>query len=448
MSSKANRSLPVVAAEDYRHAVAGELWELRPVAIAGPIEYRSSPRANSPEAIRYLAETALQTPIDFPAIGNAILDGDHVALAVDPNVPRLGEVIAGVLRVMNACGAGRVSIVLWPEACQACYQTLHTRFQNDAADAATENNSRGHSMTVTVTRHTPRDRSEMRYVAADAAAEAVYLARELVDADFAIPIVAARSIDAVEGLDRANVFPMFADASTMQRFQLENSKQEFEAMAREVGWLLGVQLILLVSSDASGNVARIISGTPDSIRGELDTLHAEEKEARENETRPQAGLIVAALDGDASVQTWANVARAVIAASRHVEGEGTIVIWSELSQAPSAIWQREITRCSDADDSEHADEHSAEHSQDSPSREFADWSSEAALARRLGGLLQSHRIFLHSELADDEVESLGLGVLASVEELSRLGQAFQGAGVLRAAQFQDASIVRFPSPSN
>ncbi|MEP1647935.1 MAG: transcriptional regulator, partial [Rhodopirellula bahusiensis] len=86
-------SLPVVSAQDYRGAVEGELWELRPAAVAGSFSARSQPVNDSPEAIAKLAESMLQTPADFPTVVEAIVPGDHVALAVDPNVPRISDVL-------------------------------------------------------------------------------------------------------------------------------------------------------------------------------------------------------------------------------------------------------------------------------------------------------------------------------------------------------------------
>ncbi|TWT74244.1 transcriptional regulator [Allorhodopirellula solitaria] len=457
--SKPRFSLPVVAAEDYRHAVAGEPWELCPVAITGPIAYRSAPRDDSVEATRQLAETSLRTPLDYPDIRNAILAGDHVALAVDPNVPRVAEVIAGVLRVLESCQAGRVSIVLWQEASDACYQALTERFQtgipSDAISKDSETDrgvtSGGHAA-VTVTRHLPRDRREMRYVAADADAEAVYLARDLVDADFTLPIVAARACDAAERMDKANVFPMFADASTMQRYQTTVSLEESERMAQEVGWLLGVQLLVMVSSNAAGSVARILTGTPDAIRSELDTLHADERDHMgEHETRPVAEMVVAALDGDTNVQTWANVARAAIAANRHTEGDSAIVVWSQLQEPPSAVWQHEfsdrpgsegpLSTSSDDPDREPATEITE------PGADFSDWSTDRALARKLAELIAANRVFLHSRLADADVEALGIGIISSVEELHRLGQTCQAAGMLRAAHYQAACIARTETAS-
>ncbi len=457
-SSKPKVSLPVVAAEDYRHAVAGEPWELCPVAITGPIQYRSAPRDDSLEAIRHLAEISLRTPLDYPAITDAILAGDHVALAVDPNVPRVAEVLAGVLDILKTCESGRVSIVLWPEASDGCLESLVQRFQTvapkevESVDTASIDTA---ITAITVTRHAPRDRREMRYVAADADAEAIYLARDLVDADFTLPIVTARASDAAERSDKAAVFPMFADASTMQRYQTIVSPDESEKMAEEVGWLLGVQLLMMVSSDAAGGAARILTGTPEAVRGELDTLHADELgDNGEHETRPLAELVVAALDGDGNVQTWANVARAAVAASRHTEGNAAIVIWSQLHERPSPLWQQELSDRRDLVDS-HDDEidDSRDNLADEPGNEiaehapaaandFADWSTDRAWARKLAKLLEANRVFLHSELDDADVESLGIGIVSSVEELHRLGQTCQAAGMLRAAQFQASSVAR------
>src|SRR6056297_1607006 len=180
-------ALPVVNARDYRHAVPGEMWELLPASITGPVTRRSQPTDASAEAICQLTQGALQAPIDFPPIGDAVLAGDHVALAVDPNVPRAADVIDGGLSMLKVCGAGRVSIVMWPETPDGLLRELRERFQNfkpiQIGRAASGDEDRAISgrvddgeMQVHVAVHQPGDRSGMRYVAADADAEAIYMA--------------------------------------------------------------------------------------------------------------------------------------------------------------------------------------------------------------------------------------------------------------------------------
>ncbi|WP_404308617.1 transcriptional regulator [Neorhodopirellula lusitana] len=459
-------SLPVVAASDYRNAVPGEMWEMSPVCIAGPISYRSQPQDASPQAIAALAASTLQAPVDFPAVVDAIVPGDHVALAVDPYVPSVEAILAGVLDKLTQTDVGRVSVVLWPETPDELLAQLQERFQNFDPDTDEAPPSTG-TPAIRVTRHEPRKRSELRYVAADADGEPMYLARDLVDADLTIPIMSARAADAIERADKTGVFPMFADGSTIRRYQRgelpevpkeehgdeedeaepeARSVEEIDAMdafadepepkpdsidasfaaINEVGFLLGVQLVMIVSSDAAGGVERILAGTPDSIRHELETLHA----VVENETRPTAPLVIAALDGDASAQTWPNVARAAIASARHLEGAGTIVIWSRLNHAAPAVWTSELPqRRSDAVVLTAEDD-------------FDDWQADRVLARKLATLLTDHRILLYSELDASEVESLGLGVISSVAELKKLGESHHSAGVIRAAQFHDSAVAR------
>lgn len=456
-------SLPVVGAADYRHAVAGETWELSPASISGPIDYRSAPRDESPASIAKLAAASLATPMDFPAIDAAILPGDHVALAVDPNVPQVESVIEGVVDTLVGCGAGRISIVLWPEASDAIVDRLKTRFQNTepGASHAPEHDRSDSTPIITVARHRARVRGELRYVAADADAEAIYLSRDLVDADLMLPIVVARAADAIERLDKTGVFPMFADSSTMRRYQggimptvvdpesdnesnstdsdpdadddVSNvpprSFDASDAAVNEVGFLLGVQVMMIVCSNAAGGVGRILAGTPDAIRHEMETLHA----VADHETSPQAELVVAAIDGDASVQTWSNVARAAIAAAKHLQGDGTIVVWSRLNTNAGRAWQEELTTSQSTNETSSPDD-------------FDDWPTDRVLARKLATLLSDHRILLHFDrggpLGDADVESLGLGVIASVEELRNLGQSHRGGGVIRAAHYHAPSVAR------
>ena len=197
--------------------------------------------------------------------------------------------------------------------------------------------------------------------------------------------------------------------------------------------------MVVVSANASGTVGSLIAGTPDSIRHELETLHA----VKDVETRPTADLVVAALDGDTIVQTWPNIARAAIAAANHVQGDGTIVVWSRVNHRPSQVWQDELS--SGAERSS-ATAYTAETSKD----DFDDWTTERVLARQLATLLSDYRIMLYCELDDQftsaDVEKLGLGVIDSVEQLRRLGESFQGAGMIRAAHFHSPSIARLTHP--
>ncbi|EKJ99419.1 hypothetical protein RBSH_05303 [Rhodopirellula baltica SH28] len=448
-------SLPVVSAQDYRGAVEGELWELRPAAVAGSFSARSQPVNGSPEAIAKLAESMLQTPVDFPTVVEAIVPGDHVALAVDPNVPRVSDVLQGVLSTLVKANAGKVSVVLWHEADESLAERLQEELE--AVQAGQETLK---PMKVEVVRHEPHRRESLRYIVADENAEAVYLAKDLVDADFTLPILSARARDAINNIDPTGIFPLFADAATQHRYQTGVTTEPSEA-----AWLLGVQVMMLVSADAAGELGRLIAGTPDALRHELTNLYASGETADQeswdseesastsaaiSETVPTAEMVVAALDGDEASQTWANLARAAIAAGRHVTPGGTIVIWSQVKTSPSPVWLRELGQPpigieSNAEEAELDDADSQPNGSDDLDQDtaFKNWNAETPLARKWNQLIADGHVLLHCQLDDDMVESLGMGVIHSIEELRTLGARLSGAGVLRAAHYHTESIVAF-----
>jgi len=443
-----------VGAEQYRPALqrpeTSAVWERPPVVVGGPIAGRSAPAGPTETHVVELAAASLLAPIDFPAVGEAIVPGDTVALAVDPTVPQLAGVLTGLGRTLTSVGAGRLVVVLWEEASDSLVDQLQ-RVLDEAAGGWRDQVAApvlDKPFTVQVVRHRPDSRGDLRYVAADDDAEPIYLARELVDADMAISVMAARREDAIAGADPTGIYPTFADLASQRRYQqsLASSRPS------PFGWLLGIQLATLVSADAAGGVGRIVSGTPAALRDELATLHAVESD--ESEQSLTAELIVAALDGDAAAQSWDNIARAAVAAGRRVQPGGAIVIWSRVRQAPDPVWQRELTRPEDGPDDgrdsdpigpeqdpTEADEESSSESslttQHSPGRRGG-----ATNARALAQVCRDHRVWLHSELDRQDVEQWGLGVVDSIDELSHLAEQFPGAGVLRAAQFHAESVLR------
>ena len=174
---------------------------------------------------------ALQHPDDFPALEAAIVPGDRVALAIDPGVPQINEIIRGVMKVISQTNAGGVDIVLWDEATDETAEQL--RHETDAA--------------CEVTRHISDARESLRYLAADESADPIYLNRRLVDADFILPIVTARPLDKLSGYDLSGIFPTLSDSATRIRHREARSLCSKTAANREpphLAWLLGVQLQL------------------------------------------------------------------------------------------------------------------------------------------------------------------------------------------------------------
>ncbi|WP_147866621.1 nickel-dependent lactate racemase family protein [Stieleria maiorica] len=357
---------------------------------------------------------ALSAPDDFPPIEAAIVAGDHVALAVDPNVPDVDAVIEGALRMLRSTPAERIEVVVWDEATEQTLQRIRA--------AAGEH---------TVVSHQCDVRESLCYLAADVDAEPIYLNRALVDADFVLPIVAVRPNNVSQRRDLTGVFPALSDSATRTRFADKVSSgvasspamKSGNTIAEEVPWLLGVQLILSVTANSDGAAGEIHAGTIDAIAKRITpTLR------RPDPVPPPAELVVAALDGDAQQQTWENVARAADAALAYALPDATIVIWSSLDQPPEGAL---LSIDSDSDDEGH--EASAEFGDASETLPPRDRFSD--LARTLKRVSEKHRLMLHSNLPREVIEPLGIGVIESPHELANLSRHFQSCGVLRAASY-------------
>ncbi|PAY19565.1 hypothetical protein CKO51_10625 [Rhodopirellula sp. SM50] len=355
---------------------------------------------------------ALTAPDDFPPIEAAIVAGDRVALAVDPNVPDVDAVIEGVLRMLRSTPAEHIEIVVWDEATDQTLQRIRA--------AAGEH---------TVIPHQSDIRESLCYLAADVDAEPIYLNRALVDADFVLPIVAIRPFNLSQRRDLTGVFPSLSDSATRTRFadKISSGVASSPAMksgntiAEEVPWLLGVQLILGVTANSNGAAGEIHAGTLEALAKRITpTLR------RPDPVPPAAELVVAALDGDAQQQTWENVARAADAALAYALPDATIVIWSSLDQPPEGA-----LLAIDHDDEDPPE--TTQHGDDSETLPPRDRFSE--LARTLKRVAEKHRLMLHSNLPREVVEPLGLGVIESPHELANLSRHFQSCGVLRAASF-------------
>ena len=72
-------------------------------------EYETGTRNNCPDVPKHTFN-ALQRPDDFPPINAALVSGDRVALAVDPNVPSVVEVIQGTMKALGQTEAGEIDI--------------------------------------------------------------------------------------------------------------------------------------------------------------------------------------------------------------------------------------------------------------------------------------------------------------------------------------------------
>ena len=354
----------------------------------------------------------LQRPTDFPPIDAAIIPGDRVALAVDPNIPQLCDVILGAVKTIGATEAGDIDVVLWDEATDATLAAV----RDVVGDSAT------------VIRHNSSHRESVRFLGADDDAEPIYVNRAIVDADFVLPIIAHRTEISDETRDSTGIFPAFADSHTRARYRdrgAESSEASSLSDQPHIAWLMGIQFLLCVTANSDGTVASLQAGTPEAIRKATPLSNDQA-----DEFPPRASCVIASLDGRTQQQTWANAVRAIVSASRFVEPNGTIVLWTEIETEPNGYLAcvSEIDGYEDLQSDEPLEPRG-------DTDDFSPWDESVGLASAIARIASEHRIMVHSQIDRETIEPMGLGVVEDVDQLIQLSKSFDSCGVLRAAQY-------------
>ena len=377
---------------------------------------------------------ALQCPVDFPPLDVAVVEGDRVALAVDANLPQLSEVVIGVVRSLRGTNATHVDVVLTDEATAATVDSVrHALIESGLSDHAS------------VDRHVSTDRESLRYLGADADALPWYVNRQLVDADVVLPIVTARPGQSDGLQDLTGIYPEFTDSATRNRFRDAFSQIAASGMSapeNQIPWLIGIQLMMTVTANQAGHARSIVAGTPKSL-----AVASPGSKSNQHETPSAAAIVIASTDGEAQQQTWANAARAAVAASRLARPGGTIMVWSDIREPPSDSVLRILESNDDshwADAANSADPGSDEAgSMDDPSdsETLPPWDESIGIALAFSKVMVDHRVVIRSRLEPEVVESLGFGSLKSVDQLRRYLGSFETCGVLRAAQFAGGSAL-------
>lgn len=400
-----------------------EIWEFRPHRGPAIVDVRKA------------VTECVESPCDFPAISQAVVEGDRVVLAVDGNIPSVAEVVAGVVDALPLQTLAHLSVLLSQETSP---QTLV-----EVVDAVAD---RGDVLV-----HDPQNREQHGYLAANAAAEPIYLNRQLIEADLAIPIITARPAGSLDpNVMDGGVMPAFADADTQNRLRQETiaAGGADDREAAEAAWLLGVQMLVAVMPTARAEVAQVFAGTPAGVRRQTDLANAANHRAdvahradiseqgREDtaEQEPaavalahdapacsrKAELVFACLDGDRQQQSWQNVARALHVARHLINPGGTIVVTSHLA-APIG---RSLRRLASTEDWEKTQKRLAR-----------DAGPDTLAATLISQLRQEGRVLLMSDLAAEQIESLGIGAIETPEQINRLIRGHATCAVIRSAQF-------------
>ncbi|HEV2969792.1 MAG TPA: lactate racemase domain-containing protein [Pirellulales bacterium] len=384
--------------------------DIEPAALLAECHAPRGVAVADPAAV---VSAALADPLDFPPLRRAVIPGDRVVLALEPELPQAPALVSSVISTLLEAGAAAADICVLQSRGGHSVTADSLRFRLPAE--CTEK--------IDFVGHDPRDRGQLSYLAANEDGEPIYVNRRLFDADVVLPIGCLRLATTPDyfGINAA-VYPTFSDAATLDRFRATVAACEPNGIARrrheanDVAWRLGIMLTVQIVPAAAGGVLHVLAGSLESVERRGSELC---KSAWDFEVPRRADLIVAAIEG-VDQQTWENFGRAVAAASRAVADDGAIAICTELDTEPGPALEW-LGRARDLPDAlRHI---RRQHTADAPA------------AHELAQALKRGRVYLMSRLDESVVENLGMAPVAVEADIGRLARRYRSCVLLANAQY-------------
>ncbi|GIT28803.1 MAG: hypothetical protein Ct9H300mP1_08490 [Planctomycetaceae bacterium] len=134
-------------------------------------------RREAPEQLETLESSiraALTTPLDFPPLEQAVIPGDRIVIALDADTPAADRILAAIWDVLALRDVEPDDVlVLQP-------RSSHPGAPADPRSALTRNVASRISWQI----HDPDEAEGGQYLATSSSGERVYLAAELIEADW------------------------------------------------------------------------------------------------------------------------------------------------------------------------------------------------------------------------------------------------------------------------
>lgn len=343
---------------------------------------------------------ALESPVDFPPLRQALTADDRLAIVISENYRPLPDLLAPLLEYIQQTGVQleRITLVCPPRLPGVTPPPWHEELPSQYA-------------AIQVEEHDPKNRARLCYLAGTRAGRRLYLNRTLVEADQII-IVSPASYDPVLGYGGGfgDLFPALADEETRYTFArraMEEPPGEKAnpalREAEEVGWLLGVPFWLAAIPGHGDGIREIIAGPLATIfarvRASLDASHRYNFPWR-------AEVVVTSISGDPRWHSFEDLTRALAAASRLVQHGGKIIALADVNPQSLGPAARQLEQFDDA-------VALLSHARREKLADVQSIWHLAVAARRA-------RLFLYGSFPEDLVEHMHATALSSLEEIQRL----------------------------
>jgi len=384
----------------------------------------SEPQTSSPGGRKSLSEviaSALDQPVDYPAVNEWMFPGDRVVIVLQANLPRPAEVVGVILDYCQREGIqlDDVLLVIAPVMAKQFGISANQLVQTEAEIANGEPPKilpvKIDSRSLNCQVHDQSNKFGLAYLAANEAGDAVHVNRLLVDADVVFPIGCPTSGNSAEGHD--TVYPDFGSIDRAEPFRARSdSAQQRADEIKLANDNLGSFFSLQVVFSPGGEASHALSGQRTQVVAAATEFANQQWTV---ESVQDADLVIATIEEPGREQTWDDFASAVISAAGAVEGDGPIVIWSKISQEPDPDTCRALQQ------------------------QFGQ-SETSALPKQLqsvASIAAERPVFLRSSLPQSSIEDLGVGFINDEDDVYRIAEKATMGVLLR-----DAHRINLKSP--
>lgn len=369
-----------------------------------------TPCSDLADAVR----SALDEPIGFPRLHQAVLPDDRVAVVLDLDTPEAPVLMAGIWAELSRSRLKPEQLTIVQPAVEENRNQYDPRVElpEEIRD------------TVTWRIHNAADDGACAYLASTAAGERLYLARDVTEADVVVT-VGQMTFDRLLGYrgTTTSLYPGLSNAETVRRCRGQGHRElspdddrPLRELSDEAAWLLGTQFSLQVIASSGGGVSEVLAGEYSAVAREARSRLAERWTISIDE-RPD--LIVASVDLDAGGHGWRQAAAALGTARNLVERGGKIVLLTDMRETPGTgiALLKAAMEPSDCY---------------LPLREMSP--PDLNEASELLDALQHAQVYLLSRMPPEEIESLHLTPLESLQEAERLIAQSQSCFFIESAQ--------------
>lgn len=348
--------------------------------------------------LREVVHASLDQSTHFPAFREIVFPEDTLAIAIGEGIPQIAEIVASVIDYIQTYTEVAIEdiTIVFPNELTASVESQLKELLDEFVFS-----------TLTFEVHNPAISEELAYLTATQEGDPIRINKTLVDSDVVLPICLnlPETLFGYAGFFH-DLFPLYTETETILRFRSSLDLETLKRDSTEAANMLGVQYLLKVTPANGEAIHNITAGDIFTLQNSAPSIAS----GNWSHAMSESDLTIGSISGAQHQQTWDNLARALATLAKATSAGGAMVICSELTgPLPAPI---KLLSSNDAQ------QQLAEQLKQQPD-------ADIQAAQEILQLRSDYHIYLLSELAGEDVESIGLAHIESPTQINNLIAAAQ-----------------------